>query len=238
MKMATTVTQHGRLLWALIAGTTVLFIVLGYGLLLRNQASALNAPAADTLIMTPASDIDTSAQNLDPTAPDPSDFPTTAPLATRLDDMTHDVARITTTRSDAQMDETSDADQRALALQQLDYLQQMVPSTLMLPRNKTEPELEQMLAELELHRELQQRIDDNTASDEDRLQYYQLHRQKLEEEKALLDICEELAANSLEEENVRQAQLCTQMARSAPQRREAIEQSLLELEDLLYAHHE
>lgn len=236
--MATTTTQHGRLLWALIAGTAVLFMVLGYGLLLRPQAPATKVPAAESSFSERQPGIDTPMQDEDPAAPRTANIPDTAPLATDLDDTTFDAAAFTTTDSDAQTETASDADQRALAHQQLDYLQQMVPDTLMLPRDKTDPELEQMLAELELHRELQQRIDDNTATDDDRLQYYELHRQKLEQEKALLDICEELAATSLDDEDVHQAQLCTHMARSAPQRREAIEQSLLELEQLLSASHE
>lgn len=231
--MATTTTQHGRLLWALIAGTAVLFMVLGYGLLLRPQAPTTPAPAAQSGVTETAVADDTRLHTETLIAP-----ATLPPPQHENDDLPADEAPVTTADSDAQTETASDADQRAMAQQQLDYLQQMVPETLMLPRDKTDPELEQMLAELELHRELQQRIDDNTASDEDRLQYYQLHRQKLEEEKALLDICEELDATSLEEEIVRQAQLCTHMAQSAPQRREAIEQSLLELEDLLYAHHE
>ena len=236
--MATTATQHGRLLWALIAGTAVLFMVLGYGLLLRPQAPATKAPAAESTLTKRESGIGTPMQDKDPPSSHTANIPATAPLATDLDDTNVDAAAFTTTDTDAQTEAASDADQRALAHQQLDYLQQMVPDTLMLPRDKTDPELEQMLAELELHRELQQRIDDKTATDEDRLQYYELHRQKLEQEKALLDICEELAATSLDDEDVQQAQLCTHMAQSAPQRREAIEQSLLELEDLLYAHHE
>lgn len=240
--MATTTTQHGRLLWALIAGTAVLFMVLGYGLLLRPQAPTTPAPAAESTLTERERgrerEIDASMQDQDPPSPHTANTPATTALVTDQDDTAVDQTPFITPDTDAQMEAASDADQRALAQQQLDYLQQMVPDTLMLPRDKTDPELEQMLADLQLHRELQQRIDDNSATDDDRLQYYQLHRQKLEQEKALLDICEELDATSLEDETVRQAQLCTHMAQSAPQRREAIEQSLLELEDLLYAHHE
>src|SRR5690606_17364002 len=102
MEMATTTTQHGRLLWALITGTAVLFMVLGYGLVLRPQAPATKAPAAESTFSERQPGIDTPMQDEDPAAPRTANIPDTAPLATDLDDTTFDAEAFTTTDSDAQ----------------------------------------------------------------------------------------------------------------------------------------
>ncbi|MEZ5506324.1 MAG: hypothetical protein R3F38_10240 [Gammaproteobacteria bacterium] len=201
----------------------MLFMVLGYGLLLRPQAPTTPAPVAHSAATEPALTADDARLHRNLIAP--AALP---PPQHENDDLPADEAPVTTA--------DSDADQRAMAQQQLDYLQQMVPETLMLPRDKTDPELEQMLAELELHRELQQRIDDNTASDEDRLRHYQLRNRGTRKSAAghLRRAGRYLTGGGNRASRLADAH----MAQSAPQRREAIEQSLLELEDLLYAHHE
>lgn len=124
---------------------------------------------------------------------------------------------------------------RAVQQQQLQYLKEINPDNLMIPTEKTDQEVEQMLAEMELHRTLQQRIDDNSATDEERQQYVALHRQKLQDELELIRLCEDVAANSLEAEEIQQAQLCTRIMEARDQRLQVIEASLLELDELLTA---
>lgn len=124
---------------------------------------------------------------------------------------------------------------RAVQRQQLQYLKEINPDNLMIPTEKTDQEVEQMLAEMELHRALQQRIDDNSATDEERQQYVALHRQKLQDELELIRLCEDVAANSLEAEEIQQAQLCTRIMEARDQRLQVIEASLLELDELLTA---
>ena len=124
---------------------------------------------------------------------------------------------------------------RAVQRQQLQYLKEINPDNLMIPTEKTDQEVEQMLAEMELHRTLQQRIDNNSATDEERQQYVALHRQKLQDELELIRLCEDVAANSLEAEEIQQAQLCTRIMEARDQRLQVIEASLLELDELLTA---
>jgi len=119
--------------------------------------------------------------------------------------------------------------------QQLQYLQEVLPHTLMIPTEKTEADIDQMMAELEQHRTLQKKIDGNSATLDERMEYVELHRQKLEEEKELIQLCENEAANSLASAAEQNAQLCTHMAELAAERLRIIEDSLLELDDVLLA---
>lgn len=140
----------------------------------------------------------------------------------------HHDTRETTPEADPDFDSM-----RAAQHQQVQYLKEINPDNLMIPTEKTELEVEQMLAEMERHRELQQRIDENTASDEERQQYVALHRQKLQQELELIQLCEDVVANSLETEEIHQAQLCTRIVEAREQRLQVIEASLLALDELL-----
>lgn len=135
----------------------------------------------------------------------------------------------------AEMQQPDSETLRTARQQQLQYLKEVHPDNLMIPTEKSEQEVEQMLADMELHRSLQQHIDDNTATAEERQAYVALHRQKLEEERELIYLCEDVATNSLESEAIQQAQLCTHVAVAKEQRLQIIEATLLELEALLTA---
>lgn len=134
---------------------------------------------------------------------------------------------------EAEQEDTASEEQefiRQAQRQQVQYLQEVLPDSLMIPTEKTDQEVEQMMAEMELHRSLQQKLQDDTATQEERNQYAALHRQKLEEEKALIHLCEDVSANSLEEDSVKRTQLCTHMAESAPERLQVIEEILQQLD--------
>ncbi|AUM12174.1 hypothetical protein Kalk_07015 [Ketobacter alkanivorans] len=138
------------------------------------------------------------------------------------------------TETETDLDQSHESENEARR-QQLQYLQEVLPHTLMIPTEKTEAEIDQMMAELEQHRTLQQRIDDNSATLDERFEYVELHRRKLEEEKELIQLCENEAANSLASAAEQNAQLCTHMAESATERLRIIEDLLLELDDILLA---
>lgn len=166
------------------------------------------------------------------------DHPTHNDLAQESEPLPEETKSPVYVDSQANIEASDDLDfdnVRAIQRQQLQYLKEINPHNLMVPTEKTDQEVEQMLAEMELHRTLQQRIDDNTASDEERQQYVALHRQKLQEELELIRLCEDVAANSLEAEEVHQAQLCTRIVAAREQRLQAIEESLLALDELLTA---
>jgi len=138
------------------------------------------------------------------------------------------------TETETDLDQSHESENEARR-QQLQYLQEVLPHTLMIPTEKTEAEIDQMMAELEQHRTLQQRIDENSATLDERFEYVELHRRKLEEEKELIQLCENEAANSLASAAEQNAQLCTHMAESATERLRIIEELLLELDDILLA---
>lgn len=115
--------------------------------------------------------------------------------------------------------------------QQIQYLQEIFPDTRMIPTEKTQAQVEVMLEEMALHRELQQRIANDTATAEDREHYVRLHRQKLEQEQDLIAQCQDVAANSLESAAVHESQLCTHMSAQADQRLTVITEQLAELDN-------
>lgn len=117
--------------------------------------------------------------------------------------------------------------------QQLQYLREITPDNRLIPTEKTDWEVEQMLAEMERHRTLQQRMDDHTATPEEQQEYVALHRYTLEDELELVRLCEDVAANSLEPDTIQQAQLCRHVLAAAPQRLPVIEAKLMELDALL-----
>lgn len=121
--------------------------------------------------------------------------------------------------------------------QELQYLQEVMPNSLMIPNEKTELEAERMLGEMELHRDLQQRIDDHSATPEERQQYVDLHKEKLEEELALIQLCQDVSTNSLDSDSTQSALLCTHIAQSAEQRLQVIEETMIELDNLLASDH-
>ncbi|MCK5792237.1 MAG: hypothetical protein KAH34_15410 [Ketobacter sp.] len=127
-------------------------------------------------------------------------------------------------------DETDYDTQRQAQQMQVQYLQEVYPHTLMIPTEKTPTQVEQMLAEMELHRALKQRIDSGDASAEERSRYVELHRRKLEEEQDLITLCRDVAANSMAEESVHNALLCTHVAAAADQRLAVIAHRLAELD--------
>lgn len=121
--------------------------------------------------------------------------------------------------------------------QELQYLQEVMPYSLMIPNEKTELEAERMLGEMELHRDLKQRIDDHSATPEERQQYVDLHREKLEEELVLIQLCQDVSTNSLDSDSTQSALLCTHIAHSAEQRLQVIEETMMELDNLLASDH-
>ncbi|RLT92981.1 hypothetical protein [Ketobacter sp.] len=172
-----------------------------------------------------------------PTAEEQVPWPSTSALpptftiaAPRGDDLTDD----NTTADDIAHDNPPDLQTiHAAYRQQLQYLREITPDNRLIPAEKTDWEVEQMLAEMERHRTLQQRMDDHTATPEERQEYVALHRYTLEDELELLRLCEDVAANSLEPEAIQQAQLCRHVLAAAPQRLPVIEARLMELDALL-----
>lgn len=207
--------QHTHLIRALIIGTLMLFTGIALGLKLR-------APAPDEQIVveTDAFAVTTAALVESRASPTPS-FPS------------HDDTESSTI-------DISDEPDPAVALhrQELQYLQEVQPDSLMIPQDKSPQQLDALWSEFQHYHALQQRIDAGSATDADREQYYAIRMAKYEEEKALIELCNDVAANAPADPDSEQATLCTHMAAASAERLQVIEDSIAELEQqLLYSAH-
>lgn len=177
-----------------------------------------------------------------PTVHGPAHNPLSSPVAVSAEPFTATLASTTNRslpadsihRQNDQHDQAAeDEHTRNARRQELQYLQEVMPYSLMIPNEKSELEAERMLGEMELHRDLKQRIDDRSATPEERQQYVDLHKLKLEEELALIQLCQDVSTNSLDSDSTQSALLCTHIAHSAEQRLQVIEETMMELDDLL-----
>ena len=213
---------HTTIIWSLLIGTTALFVGLAIGLSIRAPSEAI------------------SLANPTHAAQDQGSFstePNAVANPTATDAQSNDTrdtggeAFFSQTNADPDDDMNTIDDSATLARrEELQYLQEVLPDNLMIPTEKSAQQVEQLLAEFEEHRQLQQRITSGEADAAERERYYQLRMQEYDEEIALIDQCKDVAANSLSSEEERNAQLCTYVAASSEERLQVIHESIVELE--------
>lgn len=215
--------QYVHLIRALIIGTLMLLIGLALGLKLRAPAPAepfvveTDAPTIDPALATATTSLSATANSIDET---PSEQSVSALPSSSADGAESGSA------------DGSDEYDPAIALrrQELQYLQEVQPDNLMIPQDKSPQQLDALWHEFQHYHALQRRIDTGSASEEDREQYYTIRLAKYEEEKALIELCNDVAANMPADPDSEQATLCTHMAATSAERLQVIEASIEELE--------
>jgi hypothetical protein len=234
--------QHTPLIRALIIGTLMLLTGLALGLKLRapapddqavveSRSPANDGSRADVFEVdaraTTTAELSAAASINGEALVEGRDFPTA--IYSSADD---------TDDTESSFADGSDEPDPAVALrrQELQYLQEVQPDNLMIPQDKSPRQLDALWSEFQHYHELQQRIDAGIASEADREQYYAIRMAKYEEEKALIELCNDVAANAPADPDSEQATLCTHMAAASAERLQVIEASIAELEQqLLYS---
>lgn len=211
--------RHAGLIRSLIVGT-LLLTGLALGLKLR-------APDAGTDLLTPT-------QNVQPVAPDKS----TARIATTdtwFDQPAHAQQVKPEYHNETVADDALEQPDPAMAArrQELQYLQEVLPDNQMIPHDKTPQQLDAMWDEFQRYHALQQRIEAGDATTAEKEQYYAIRLEKYEEEKALIALCHDVAANSLASADERHALMCNHMAEHSEERLQVIEDSITTLEQEL-----
>lgn len=233
--------QHAHLIRALIIGTLMLLTGLALGLKLRAPAPVdqvvmeADAPAIDNIHAevieadaSAAATAELSAANGNEEPPAESRSSPTMVLSSSDND----------TDAENSLDDINEEPDPAVALrrQELQYLQEVQPDNLMIPQDKSPQQLDALWSEFQHYHELQQRIDAGIASEADREQYYAIRMAKYAEEKALIELCNDVAANAPADPDSEQATLCTHMAAASTERLQVIEASIAELEQqMLYS---
>lgn len=110
------------------------------------------------------------------------------------------------------------------AKRELEYLKEALPGNLVVPAEKTASEVETLFAEFDEYQALATRMDEGTASEEERSRYYDIRMTKFQEEIALINMCTDLAASQ------ESAPLCANMAANSAERLADIEKSMQTLE--------
>lgn len=110
------------------------------------------------------------------------------------------------------------------ARRELEYLKEALPGNLVVPAEKTAAEVDDLFAEFDEYQALVTRMEEGSASAEDRSRYYEIRMTKFQEEIALINMCNDLAANQ------ESAPLCANMAASSAERLADIEKSMQALE--------
>lgn len=118
---------------------------------------------------------------------------------------------------------------------ELEYLRPVQPDNLTIPVDKTNAQVALMEAQIQDHNWLQLRIDNNEATPVERERYYGQVKDAYQQELVLLDLCQDVAANSLDTSVQARAKLCTDMVNTAQQRRANIAVSLKTLRQKLLA---
>ena len=118
-------------------------------------------------------------------------------------------------------DQNAEAD---LARQEREYLKEALPGNLVVPAEKTAAEVDALFAEFEEYQALAARMEDGTAAAEERSRYYEIRMTKFQEEIALINMCNDVAASQFS------APLCANVAANSAERLAEIEKSMQALE--------
>lgn len=222
--------RHAGLIRSLVVGTLLLFTGIALGLKLR-------APDA-------GSDIKKPAQNVQPAALKDSAARIAATetlfdqlaLAQQAEQVNHHVSEAESmpfASAPAPVDMTQPDPAIAARREELQYLQEVLPDNQMIPHDKTPQQLDAMWDEFQHYHALGQRIEAGNATDAEREQFYAIRREKFEEEKALITLCRDVAANSLASADEQQVLMCQHMAEHSDERLQVIEESIVALEQEL-----
>ena len=229
--------QHTHLIRSLMIGAMLLLIGLALGLKLREPA--LDVRAEDTAGATSLASGAAATRNPDafsaksvPLTDAALDAAATTPDPINADAQTSqpdiDVENFP---QPTDFSEAEEPDPAILARrQEIQFLQEALPDNRMLPLDKTPEQLDAMWAEFQQFHHLQQRMDAGQASVEEVEQYYAIRMAKYEEEKALLELCDSVATNSLAQPTEQEALLCQHMAAGSTERLQVIEDAIAELE--------
>lgn len=221
--------SHATFIWSLLIGTTTLFVGLAIGLTIRTPLHATSVvqekPVTEEQLTTTYSQqnsfIEQPAQDIV--------FDNPSEQATDPIEMTADEDETVLDTSDHVDDAEPDTGTLARR-EELQYLKEVLPDNLMIPTEKTAAEVDALFAEFEENRQLQERIEKGEATPEEKERYYDLRMKKYDEEIALINLCQDVAANSLASSDERQAQLCSHMAESSAERLQVINESIEELQ--------
>lgn len=119
--------------------------------------------------------------------------------------------------------------------QEMQYLQEVLPDNSMIPHDKSPQQQDALWDEFTRYRALQQHIDAGDATDAEKEEYFGIRMAKYEEEKSLIELCRNVAANTLANADAKQALLCQHMTESSAERLQVIEDSIAKLEQDLWA---
>jgi len=208
--------SHTTFIWSLLIGTTMLFVGLAIGLSVRTpihtDSVAQETPTLNVITEIPT---DANANALPVVSDEIADT-----------EMQPENDWIETDATDPEAPDTGTLARR----EELQYLQEVLPDNLMIPAEKTPEQVDALFAEFEQHRQLQELINSGKATQEDRERYYELRMKKYDEEIALINLCNDVASNSMASADERQAQLCSHIADSSEQRLQVINESIEALE--------
>lgn len=112
--------------------------------------------------------------------------------------------------------------------QQMQYIKEIAPDNSMIPVEKTQEEAEQMLAEMKEFHDLRVKIENEEATQQDKQRYYDIHAGKIEEELEFIRLCQDVAANTLNEPDAMPT-TCTHVAEKGDQRARELQKTLQEL---------
>lgn len=122
-----------------------------------------------------------------------------------------------------------DDDSEAMAIaREIELLRAALPNNMMVPAEKTEGEVEALLADAEEQHALQKLIDKGTATLEDRERYFDLISNQYEDERELINYCKDLVNNGDERSGTPHT-VCDQVAHDSEQRLLELDASLEEL---------
>lgn len=125
----------------------------------------------------------------------------------------------------ASSDGTDDqSDEISLTKRELEYLKEALPGNLVVPAEKTPAEVEALFAEFDEYQALARRMEEGTASAEERSRYYDIRMAKFQEEIALINLCNDVLVNQTS------TPLCANIAATSAERLADIEKSMQALE--------